>query len=174
MEVTSATRVQLSWLPPDPQLWNGVITNYTVVYELLGPVGMTSDNSSHTVMTKTIPTQDSPLANNADPRDVSFPLHWERVAIEGLYEHHVYKFSVFIANAVGRSGMTMTIIQGLPGAGRVVMTLHTFPGSCKVFCACKCLYHLWYRSMCLKCIYLNPKPTTAIQKLPKVMGFSSL
>ena len=132
VEVTSATCVQLSWLPPDPQLWNGVITNYTVVYELLGPVGMTSDNSSHSVMTKTIPTQDSPLANNADPRDVSFPLHWERVAIEGLHEHHVYKFSVFMANAAGRSGMTMTIIQGLPGAGRVVMTLHTFPGGYKV------------------------------------------
>ena len=113
----SPTRVELSWLPPDPQLWNGRITNYTVVYELLGPVGMTSDNSSQTIMTKTIPTQGNPLANNADPRLASIPLQWELVVVDGLQEHHVYKFAVFMANAVGRSGMSITIIQALPGAG---------------------------------------------------------
>ena len=117
MEVVSATRVKLSWLPPDPQLWNGRITNYTVVYELLGPVGMTSDNSSQTIMTKAIPTQGNPLANNADPRLASVPLQRETVVVDGLQEHHVYKFSVIMANTVGRSGMSITIIQALPGAG---------------------------------------------------------
>ena len=117
MEVVSATQVELSWLPPDPQLWNGRITNYTVVYELLGPVGMTSTNSSHTIMTKAIPTQGNPLANNADPRLASIPLEREAVVVDGLQEHHVYTFSVIMANAVGRSGMSITIIQALPGAG---------------------------------------------------------
>ena len=112
-----ATHVKLSWLPPDPQFWNGRIINYTVVYVLLGPVGMTSDNSSQTIMTKAIPTQGNPLSNNADPRLASVPLQREVVVVDGLQEHHVYKFSVFMANAVGRSRMSITIIQALPGAG---------------------------------------------------------
>ena len=126
VEVVYATSVELSWLPPDPQLWNGRITNYTVVYELLGPVGMTSDNSSQTIMTKAIPTQGNPLANNADPRLASVPLQWERVVVDELEEHHVYKFSVFIANAAGRSGLSMTIIQSLPGAGLPLACLVTY------------------------------------------------
>ena len=121
VEIVYATQVELSWLPPDTQLWNGMITNYTVVYELLGPVGMTSDNSSQAIMMKSIPTQGNPLANNADPRLASVPLQWERVVVDDLEEHHVYKFLVFMANTAGRSGMSMTIIQALPGAGRVVM-----------------------------------------------------
>ena len=130
MEVVSATRVKLSWLPPDPQLWNGMITNYTVVHELLGPVGMTSDNSSQTIMTKAIPTQGNPLANNADPRLASIPLEQEAVVVDGLQEHHVYKFSVIMANAVGRSGMSITIIQALPGAG--LLLWHCVRGSYNV------------------------------------------
>ena len=115
--MVSATHVALSWLPPEPQLWNGVITNYTVVYELLGPVGMTSDNSSQTTMTKTIPTQGDPLANNADPRHASVPLQREVAVVDDLQEHHVYKFSVFMANAAGRGEMSMGVIQALPEAG---------------------------------------------------------
>ena len=121
-----ATQVELSWLPPDPQLWNGRITNYTVVYELLGPVGMTSDNSSQTIMTKTIPAPGNPLANNADPRRASVPLQRETVVVDDLQEDHVYKFSVFMTNAAGRSGISMSIIQALLGAGRVVDIVHSF------------------------------------------------
>ena len=117
LEMVSATRVALSWLPPDPKTWNGVITNYTIVYELLRPVGMTSDNSSQAIMTKAIPTQGNPLANNADPRLTSIPLQREVAVVDDLQEHHVYKFSVFMANAAGRGEMSMTIIQALPGSG---------------------------------------------------------
>ena len=121
-----ATQVELSWLPPDPQLWNGRITNYTVVYELLGPVGMMSANSSHPIMTKTIPAPGNPLANNADPRRASVPLQQEMVVVDDLQEDHVYKFSVFMTNAAGRSGISMSIIQALLGAGRVVDIVHSF------------------------------------------------
>ena len=94
-----------------------MITNYTVVYELLGPVGMTSDNSSQAIMTKAIPTQGNPLANNADPRLASVPLQREVAVVDDLQEHHVYKFSVFMANAAGRGEMSMAVIQALPEAG---------------------------------------------------------
>ena len=120
VEVVSATQVELSWLPPEPQLWNGRITNYTVVYELLGPVGMMgSTNSSHPIMMKTIPNQGNPLVNNADPRCASVPLQREILVIDDLQEDHVYNFSVFMTNAAGRSGISMSIIQALLGAGRV-------------------------------------------------------
>ena len=118
VDMVYATQVELSWLPPDPQLWNGRITNYTVVYELLGPVGMMSANSSHPIMMKTIPNQGKPLVNNADPRCASVPLQREILVIDDLQEDHVYKFSVFMTNAAGRSGISMSIIQALLGAGR--------------------------------------------------------
>ena len=130
MEKVYATQVELSWLPPDPQLWNGRITNYTIVYELLRPVGMMSANSSQPIMMKAIPTQGNPLANNADPRRASVPLQREMVVVDDLQEDHVYKFSVFMTNAAGRSGISMTIIQALLGAGRVVDILHNQ----KIFC----------------------------------------
>lgn len=117
VEVVSATRVELSWLPPDPQQWNGRITNYTVVYELVGPVEITSDNLSLPIMTKAIPTQGNSLVNNADPRLAGIPLQPEVAVVNGLQEQHLYKFSVFIANAAGRSEMSMTVIQAMPGAG---------------------------------------------------------
>lgn len=118
VEVVSATRVELSWLPPDPQFWNGRITNYTVVYELVGPVEMiTSNTSSLPIMTKAIPAQGNSLVNNADPRLTGIPLQPEVAVVDGLQEQHLYKFSVFIANAAGRSEMSMTVIQAMPGAG---------------------------------------------------------
>ena len=114
LEMVSATRVALSWLPPDPETLNGMITNYTIVY---GPVVMTSDNSSQAIITKAIPTQSNPFANNAGPRLASIPLQREVAVVDDLQEHHVYKFSVFMANAAGRGEMSMTIIQALTGAG---------------------------------------------------------
>ena len=121
VEVISATSVELSWLPPDPQLWNGVITNYTVVYKRLGPVGMTTAETV-TTMVKAFPTQGNPLINNLDPRHATVPLQQEIVVLDDLQEYHVYEFSVFIANTAGQSEMSMAIIQGLPGAGRFYIT----------------------------------------------------
>jgi len=114
VEVISATSVKLSWVPPDPQLWNGVITNYTVVYKLLGPVGMTPAETV-TTMVKAIPTRSNPLVNNPDPRHATVPLQNETVILNHLQEHFVYEFSVFMENAAGRSEMSVAIIQELPG-----------------------------------------------------------
>ena len=119
VEVISATSVELSWLPPDPQLWNGVITNYTVVYKRLGPVGMTPAETV-TTMVKAFPTQGNPLINNPDPRHATVPLQQEIALLDDLQEYHVYEFSVFIANTAGQSEMSMAIIQGLPGAGKFI------------------------------------------------------
>ena len=119
VDVISATSVELSWLPPDPQLWNGVITNYTLAYKLLGPIGMTPGSADMvTTRNKAIPTPGNPLANNPDPRHATVPLEPEIAILDDLQEYHVYEFSVFIANTAGRSDMSMAIIQGLPGAGK--------------------------------------------------------
>ena len=117
VEVISATSVELSWLPPDPQLWNGVITDYTVVYKQLGPVGMTPADTVTSII-KTFPTQGNPLVNNPNSRHATVPLQNETVVLDHLQEYFVYEFSVFMENAAGRSEMSVAIIQELPGAGR--------------------------------------------------------
>jgi len=118
VEVISATSVVLSWLPPDPHLWNGVITNYTVTYQLLGPVGITHTSITDAVSTMAIavPMQGDQLANNANPLLVAWPLQRETAIVDDLQEYNVYTFSVFIVNSAGRSQMSQIIIQELPGA----------------------------------------------------------
>jgi len=113
VEVISATSVELPWLPPDPQLWNGVITNYTVVYKQLGPVGMTPADTVTTIF-KTFPTQGNPLVNNPNPRHATVPLQQETVVLDHLQEYFVYEFSVFMENAAGRSEMSVAFIQEFP------------------------------------------------------------
>ena len=119
VEVTSATSVELSWVPPDPHLWNGVITNYTVSYQLLGPVGMAQTRYTEAVSTMNIaiPSQGNPLTNNANPLLVVRPVQWESAVVDDLQEYSVYTFSVFIANSAGRSQMSQPIMQEMPGAG---------------------------------------------------------
>ena len=119
VEVISATSVELSWLPPDPHLWNGVITNYTVTYQLLGPVGITPTSITDAVSTMSIavPMQGDQLANNANPMLVAWPLQRETAIVDDLQEYSVYTFSAFIVNSAGRSQTSQIIIQELPGAG---------------------------------------------------------
>ena len=38
IHINTSSSVYVSWLPPDIEFWNGVITNYTVVYVDLGVV----------------------------------------------------------------------------------------------------------------------------------------
>ena len=119
VEVISPTSVKLSWLPPDPHLWNGVITNYTVTYQLLGPDGITHTSITDAVSTMSIavPRQGNQLANNANPMLVAWPLEWETAIVDYLQEFNVYTFSVYIINSAGRSQMSQLIIQEMPGAG---------------------------------------------------------
>ena len=121
--VESAMSVKVSWLPPDPQTWNGLILNYTVLYELVGPVNDDSIPSGvrHSGA-EALPSPQQPLFNSPDPRVVTQPLHREILVINGLHEYHAYMFTVYMANSAGRSELTTPIIQELPGAGKSVHT----------------------------------------------------
>ena len=106
VDVLSSTSVNVSWLPSPPRNWNGVITCYTVEYELIRLAGsaMGIDSSGIPLpMSISIPTLGQPLSNNPDPIIVSLPLKRESIVISGLQEFSVYQFSVYYENSMGRS-----------------------------------------------------------------------
>ena len=120
MEVASPSSVVLSWLPPDIQFWNGIITRYTVVYERLGAVEEFDDSSAMEPFTSqsiSIPQPGLSLVNNHDPQLAILPLQKERVLIEHLEEYHVYSFVVYLENTEGQSGASQIVTQEMPQAG---------------------------------------------------------
>ena len=120
VEVESASSVTVSWLPPDSQLWNGIITSYTMVYELMGRVDV-QDNNMEPISSQTfsIPQAGMPLVNNPDPRIVTSPLQFESVVINSLEEFYVYRFTVFLENSVGQSDTSSSITVEMPASGNV-------------------------------------------------------
>ena len=112
MEVESARSVTVSWFPPNIQFWNGVITSYTVKYTLMGSVDVYDVESNIEPISISIAQFGMPLSNNPDPRTVTLPLQTESVAIDMLEEFHVYRFIVFLENAVGQSDVSSSIPSG--------------------------------------------------------------
>lgn len=119
VSVQSPSAVMVSWLPPHPQTWNGLIVNYTVVYTLIGPLN-TNDSSADVGVTLFVifPSAGMIPVNSLDPRVASLPIRHESVIVEDLHEYHVYEFEVYMANSAGRSELSSPILQELPGAGK--------------------------------------------------------
>ena len=114
VEVENATSVTVSWIPPDVQLWNGVITSYTVIYELIGRVDGVENGplSSHTIsITKAM------FSNDPDPNVATLPLKMESVVIKMLEEYYVYRFSVYLENVISQSDISNSINVEMPPAG---------------------------------------------------------
>ena len=126
VEEASPSSVVLSWLPPDIQFWNGIITRYTVVYERLGTVDEFDDSSAMEPFTSqsiSIPQPGLSLVNNRDPQFAILPLQEESVLIEHLEEYYVYTFVVYLENTEGQSGASHTATQEMPQAGIHILTL---------------------------------------------------
>ena len=124
VEVESASSVTVSWLPPDIQFWNGIITSYTVVYELLGMVDNAAESDNlEPQMTQSflIPQLGTPLANDPDPRIVTLPLQSERALIQLLEEFYVYRFTVYLNNSIGQSNASSSVVVELPPSGNSKM-----------------------------------------------------
>ena len=123
--VHSSSSVYVSWLPPDVQFWNGVITNYTVTYVNLGVVGedMDGDSADQMSTTVSIPQPGQTLVNSRNPTLVSLPLRPESVFIDQLKEYRLYSFSVYQANIEGVGPFGETVIQGMPQGGELIMQL---------------------------------------------------
>ncbi len=118
VSVESPSAVKVSWLPPNPQTWNGLIVNYTVTYKLLGPVDTNLSNSTVGVdFALALPSPGLIPANSLDPRVASLPIRTETVIVDNLHEYHVYEFAVYLANSAGRSELSNPILQELPATG---------------------------------------------------------
>ena len=124
MVVESASSVTVSWLPPEVQLWNGVVTEYTVVFENHGPLqNITGEGSGLSPLMQqavSIPSPGQQLTNSPDPSLVSLSLKIESVLIEGLEEYHSYSFAIYLANSEGTSPLSEAAIQETPEAGKSI------------------------------------------------------
>ena len=117
MVTESATSVTVSWFPPEVQFWNGIITSYTVTYDLIKRVDMESMTEPIRSDSLTVPQPGMVLSNNPDPTAVDLPLKRESVAIKMLEEFYVYQFTVVLENAVGQSDASGTITVNMPPSG---------------------------------------------------------
>ena len=125
--VLESTRsVRVSWLPPNIEYWNGVVTGYAVIYVNNGPLdgspveddGSGSGLSPLTVHMISVPPPGYLLSNSPDPALVSLPLKTESVVIENLEEFHSYSFTVYQENSEGIGPLSMTVIQDTPEDGK--------------------------------------------------------
>lgn len=121
VENQSASSVIVSWLPPDTQVWNGIVTSYTVIYENLGMRGNANDQGSglQPSIIESITISGLQLTNIPDPGVVPLPLRQESVLIEQLEEYHTYSFAVQQENAEGASSLSEAILQEMPEAGKL-------------------------------------------------------
>jgi len=138
----SPTAVLVSWLPPDPNYWNGIVGKYTIEYTLLRLASSDSEdddddeNQPNIVPMRYIaysPTRQQPLLNNPDPTIAVFPLVKEQLEIDGLLEHFTYSFSIFYENEAGRSNSSSVVEVETPSTGRyrsMVYFLHLISTSC--------------------------------------------
>ena len=124
----SSTAILVSWLPPNPNYWNGIISRYTIEYTLLRPANSDSgddddddENQLNFVPMMYIaysPTRQQPLLNNPDPTVAETPLLKEHLEIDGLLEYFAYSFSIFYENDAGRSNSSLVVEVETPSAGK--------------------------------------------------------
>ena len=129
--IDSTTSITITWLPPSPSLWNGIVLSYTVEYQRQESPDLNNPPEPYITSTSSIPSlPQHPLANNPDPRLVTLPLVEERLHLEGLEENYVYRFTVYFENSAGRSEVSAPVQVRMPSSGRHILpddtTLLTF------------------------------------------------
>ena len=121
VHINTSSSVCVSWLPPDIEFWNGVITNYTVVYMNLGVVQGNIDNADQMPFVNNTASTTQPgqkLVNNPNPMFVSPPLRPEGVFIDRLEEYHTYSFTVYQENIKGAGPFSEAVIEEMPQDGK--------------------------------------------------------
>lgn len=116
VDVVSAKSVIVSWLPPNVQSWNGIITSYTIVYELLGRAD--EDIVVEPISSQMLTIPQSQMTNIPDPRTVKLPLVIESAEIDELEEFYMYQFKMYLENEIGQSDVSITRTVEMPAAGK--------------------------------------------------------
>ena len=112
--IISPTSAVIRWLPPNINLWNGIILKYTVEYQRQRPVEFI-DDPLIPYFNQTVSIH--LLENNPDPRLAISPLVNESVDIEGLEENFLYQFVIYYENSAGKSIKSDAIQLGMPSSG---------------------------------------------------------
>ena len=127
VSVMSSSSVNISWLPPPREHWNGVLTSYTVISHSYGPNNVSTSGTSEVQLANTTlvgsvskeyPIEDSAWVNYPDPRFTYTDLAPEELTIESLHEFFTYKFTVYMSNSAGDSDLASSAAVQLPGTGK--------------------------------------------------------
>ena len=126
VSIVSSSSVNLTWIPPPRESWNGILTSYTVIAHSHGPNNISSsevmeiqlENTTLTEsMSRKFPVEGNGWANNPDPRFIYTALVAEEVTMNALHEFFMYEFTVFVSNSIGDSGSVTSSIIHMPGTG---------------------------------------------------------
>lgn len=122
VSILSPSSVQLSWILPPRESWNGVITNYTVITHSLGPNNMSSamddiesQLTNSTSSERIFSIKDNRWSNNPDPRFYFREVATEEIIVENLNEYFTYCFSMYMSNSAGNSNRVESSTVQLPG-----------------------------------------------------------
>lgn len=114
VNLTSATSVYLSWVPPERNLWKGEIDHYLVMSTNLGPArGVRKRQAPSSTFAVMVP----PQANHRDPSLALETLKQENYELLGLEEYFQYSITVSLVNAAGTGPQHPPILQYMPEAG---------------------------------------------------------
>lgn len=126
--ILSPTSVNVSWVPPPREFWNGIILSYSIDVHAHGPnnvsafeqLGLQANTTEDDSFTKVIQAHGGNLANNPDPRlPYMLDLLPEESVIDDLHEFFTYHFSISLINSVGTSDPAFSSVVHLPGTGKV-------------------------------------------------------
>ena len=125
--VISTSSVYLSWIPPIHNCWNGIITNYTIAVQSLGPQSAsflekinsnTKNESLYVSHIIALPDLENELNNDPDPRHGMLQrIVPETLLISQLHPFFKYTFTIYMSNAAGDSNSTSSEVISLPGRG---------------------------------------------------------
>jgi len=122
----------MSWSPPEHSCWNGIITNYTIQIQSLGPVNsfmtakIQSNDSLFLSMSHILiyPEADQEFNNDPDPRrSISKAIVPEGLLIRDLQPFFKYTFSIYMSNIAGNGAVTSSEIFFLPGRGMIITVI---------------------------------------------------
>ena len=123
ISIVSPSSVNILWIPPPRESWNGILTNYTVISHSHGPnnISVSRDLELHLANDTLVGFTSKEYLieeNNPDPRFLYTALVPEELTIEALNEFFTYEFTLYVSNSVGDSDPVSSPTIQLPGVGK--------------------------------------------------------
>lgn len=118
--ILSSSSVELSWMPPQRDTWNGIFLSYSIITLSHGPNNVSaSEDPGFSWANSTVHiilVEEHTWRNNPDPRFYN-ELVAEVMTVDELHEFFTYQFTVYVTNSAGDSDPATSNVIEMPGAG---------------------------------------------------------